>query len=181
MHCIVGVLHTEEQDPDDFFSRFLYNNTDMFEEVESLSRQELVDLAIEEGYLQNDEYSDDELNNFVDDFGYEKDPTSEQERWVKYENPVGMCDWYEIGGRWENALVDYQGNKADSMQIKYIKTDKSIPELYAYVKAYEYDDTFYQEKTDLLSISCEALRWEVLNDEDLVLTLIDMHTQESEI
>ena len=62
------------------------------------------------------------------------------------------------------------------MQIKYIKTDESIPELYAYVNAYGYDDTFYQEKTDLLSIACEALRWEVLNDEDLVLTLIDMHT-----
>lgn len=175
MHCIVGLIHTEEQNPDDFFSRFLYNNTDMFTEVEEFTREEMIHNATAAGYITGDN-EEEGIQDYANDYGYEKDPTSEQERWVKYENPVGMCDWYEIGGRWENALVDYQGNKSDSMQIKYIKTDESIPELYAYVNAYGYDDTFYQEKTDLLSIACEALRWEVLNDEDLVLTLIDMHT-----
>lgn len=165
MHCIVGLIHREDQDPEKFFERFLDNNEDFFAEESVLSQEEIEQRAHNENY--------ERVEDYAADYGYH---LNEYGDWVVYYNPFAQCDWFEIGGRWSGELKDWKGNSADSMEVKYIKVDESLKEFYAYVKAYEDDNTFYTDNVSLLSVTSEALRWEVLNDEDLVLTLIDMHT-----
>lgn len=165
MHCIVGLIHREDQDPKKFFERFLYDNEDFYAEESVLSQEEIEQRAHNENY--------ECVEDYATDYGYH---LNEYGDWVAYYNPLGQCDWFEIGGRWSGELKDWKGNSADSMEIKYIKIDESLKEFYAYVKAYEDDNTFYTDGTSLFNVTSEAIRFEVINDEDLTLTLIDMHT-----
>jgi len=47
------------------------------------------------------------LDKYLDSTGYERDP--ETRRIGYWSNPNGRWDWYEIGGRWSNVLINKKG------------------------------------------------------------------------
>lgn len=166
MHTIVGVLHTESQDVSMFFERYLYNNTDFFQIEDIAMEEDLRIFAARAGFASWEEYASAE--------GFEYDHY--EDRWVKYSNPLGECDYFYVCDR---GLTDYRGAETGSMKIEHVDLSKPIPATW-FIRAYADNDELLEndwEGQSLKSAIIEAQKWEAVDfGEDVVLTLINMHS-----
>lgn len=192
MHMIVPVIHTEGVDVDDYFSKFLFNNPDYQEFSELFSVKEIleqVDSRIQE--LENSQEITDYDKSFLQKA---KDCSTDEEKiafyieWESYEpdnlgnygylsNPIGECDWYEIGGRWSGSLVGWDGSEHDTINVHDLSIENSIQDVYGF--ALEYRDEDYVERSaspdEWKQVIREALEYSELHDKAIYITLVDMH------
>jgi hypothetical protein len=184
MHAIVPVIHTENLYVYGFFEKYLDSNEEYFEKMEISSKEDaLAFLAKRRKNENNSDWADsydnmtdqERLEEYCDDYNYQMDDDNIYEEF----NPNGICDWYEIGGRWDKMLVNYNGEKANSMKItdfNYQDAD-SIKNVYGYILDYNDDDYFEVDESDtgFKDIIEEAKRYGESNGIDLYITLVDIH------
>lgn len=192
MHCIIGVIHEEDLNVEEFCYRFLYDNEEYFEIEEEISFDELPEYinkeietieSLEEQEWRKDflkilkEGTDKEkIDAYADYYGYDVD--IENNRIYYMRNPYGECDWFTIGGRWNGELKDLDGNGLNCIKVREINL--SNPEtlpcgLYGIIRQYkdedwiDYDNISFQDEVE------NALQWSDIHDEELWMTLVDMH------
>ena len=153
MHAIVTVIHKEDVCVESMFERYLYDNDTYYELQEFASKEEAFkDLERRvKTYRENvmnenlPDNSRDMYKRFVEEIEaldtdekkiewYLEDNGScsyneEKEMFYETYNPWGYCDWYVIGGRWADSLVDYNGEGHNTLALKefnrYNKDNKS--------------------------------------------------------
>lgn len=192
MHCIIGVIHEKDLNVEEFCYRFLYDNEEYFEIEEEISFDELPEYinkeietieSLEEQEWRKDflkilkEGTDKEkIDAYADYYRYDVD--IENNRIYYMRNPYGECDWFTIGGRWSGELKDLDGNGLNCIKVREINL--SNPEtlpcgLYGIIRQYkdedwiDYDNISFQDEVE------NALQWSDIHDEELWMTLVDMH------
>lgn len=192
MHCIIGVIHEKDLNVEEFCYRFLYDNEEYFEIEEEISFDELPEYinkeietieSLEEQEWRKDflkilkEGTDKEKIDAYADY-YKYDVDIENNRIYYMRNPYGECDWFTIGGRWSGELKDLDGNGLNCIKVREINL--SNPEtlpcgLYGIIRQYkdedwiDYDNISFQDEVE------NALQWSDIHDEELWMTLVDMH------
>lgn len=192
MHCIIGVIHEKDLNVEEFCYRFLYDNEEYFEIEEEISFDELPEYinkeietieSLEEqewrkGFLKilKEGTDKEKIDAYVDYYGYDVDIANN--RIYHMRNPYGECDWFTIGGRWSGELKDLDGNGLNCIKVREINL--SNPEtlpcgLYGIIRQYkdedwiDYDNISFQDEVE------NALQWSDIHDEELWMTLVDMH------
>lgn len=190
IHAIVAVIHRPKVNIDNLFSRYLYDNIDYFEveeeydfgQVEDLIEKELEGYDPEEEsnyrktFCENLKNSTglDRIRAYADWYGYDL----KQDSIVRCGNPEGWCDWYVIGGRWENSLMDFGGNGHNSLRAQDI--DLSNPNCLVqpykviedYIGGYEMLDGEGDGFKESLQ---KAIKWSEANEQEVYVTIVDMH------
>ncbi len=206
MHFIVPVIHRRGIDPEEFCYRYLYDNDEAKTEKEYMPTKEVINELkwTYESKKENPRPGDNEWiqryktlandydfwNLYCDDNPYYD---YDDEGVYNYYNPIGECDWFVVGGRWSDMLMDCYGNGHTSLPANELNIDhpEGLDFPYAVIKEYLDDDTLHYinndrydtskdqkelGKTEWKNITKEACNWGELNGETLYITLIDMHS-----
>lgn len=203
MHAIVTVIHKEDVCVESMFERYLYDNDTYYELQEFASKEEAFkDLERRaKTYRENatnenlPDNSRDMYKRFVEEIEaldtdekkiewYLEDNGScsyneEKEMFYETYNPWGYCDWYVIGGRWADSLVDYNGEGHNTLALKefnrYNKESLQCP--YGYVLNYRDDDYLYDTVDDKEwdQLLADAFTFMEQTGEELYITLVDIH------
>lgn len=181
MHCAVGVLHKKELNIDGYMERYLFDNESEYQITEEYSFQEALDYVnkmLENGEAEFFEDYTEPLHRiraFAEEYGYRVD---ENGRMYKLENPNGECDYFTVGGRFSNDLVDIQGNKTYTCKVKDINTNNpdTIPGVASFVDEVNGNDFFDYDLTDIKKIVDYGLQTGENMGEELFLTLVDIHS-----
>lgn len=192
MHCIIGVIHEKDLNVEEFCYRFLFDNEEYFEIEEEISFNELPEYINKEietiESLKEQEWRKDflktlkegtdkeKIDAYADYYGYDVD--IENNRIYRMGNPYGECDWFTIGGRWSGGLKDLDGNSLNCIKVREINL--SNPEtlpcgLYGIIRQYNDEDWIDYDNISFNSEIEEAIQWSDIHDEELWMTLVDMH------
>jgi hypothetical protein len=135
---------------------------------------DLVDVPFKEKYSTFDEF----MNDWC---GYsKKNPaTGRFERWT---NPNAKWDWYEVGGRYSNRLINKNGNKSDFAYVEDIDWDTMILEKKNFLLK-NYDDFYsYYNQENVIPTVDEITKYEEWASRyDKVKTVILDSTQYAKI
>lgn len=190
MHAIVAAVHEADIDIESFFYRYLYENTDYFEveeeysfdEVQDMIESELRNMPADPNDYRKTFYDDltnktglDRIRAYAEWYSYEL----EEDRIVRYGNPYGECDWYVIGGRWENTLIDFAGEGHNTLRVQDINLEhpQCIQNVYKVVNIYKDSDTMEDggDEKDFRKLVDEAIEWSEHNEQEVFITLVDIH------
>lgn len=204
MHAIVGVIHKKDIDVASLFHRYLYDNEDNLTENFYMSKEDalkefqneidtllektkeleedssIVDTLKEMKKLNTDK---EKIEYYMNNCLYGKYFYSEKEG-VVYEliNEYGQCDWFVIGGRWNNSLYDFYGNGHNTISLREynINNSNSLRCPYGYVLDYLDDYNMYidvteEEWNEELNKAKQYMEKIELEDDELYLTIVDMH------
>lgn len=181
MHCAVGVLHKKDLNIDGYMERYLFDNESEYQVTEQYSfpmALGYVNQMIENGeavFLEDYTEPLARIRAFAEEYGYKVDESGGM---YKLENPNGECDYFTVGGRYSNALVDIQGNKTYTCKIKDININNpdTIPGVASFVDEVNGNDFFDYDLTDMDKIVDYGLQTGENMGEELFLTLVDIHT-----
>lgn len=190
MHAIVAAIHEDGIDIDSFFCRYLFDNTDYFEVEEEYTFDEVNELIEDELENMGDNPTDyrksfyeylttktgvDRIRAYAEWYSYEL----EEDRIVRYGNPYAECDWYVIGGRWENTLIDFAGEGHNTLRVQDINLEhpRCIQKVYKVVNIYKDSDIMEDggDEKDFRKLIDEAVEWSEHNEQEIFITLIDIH------
>ena len=197
MHAIVAVIHREQDFSEEWFSKFCWENTDYYEREyltnnlkESLEQvnefisylkknkkeeqdwynRTLTELMSKETEREKIEFVADQDGHYVDD----------NNRIYEEYNPNGFCDWFVVGGRWNNLLESYRGERANTMKLKdfigFSESEFNSP--YGVVLEYrneEWLEELGQNGKEWFDILNEARDYENCEEENLYITMVDIH------
>lgn len=200
MHCIIGVIHQKDLNVEDFCCKFLYDNTDYIEIEEEIPFSELREIIektvtdMEASYNLKDDKNKwirelvvtlkkgtdkDKIDAYADWYGYQVDP--DNNRLIRQSNPYGECDWFVTGGRWSGELKDFDGYGHDSLRVQDMNLDnpENLPSgLYGVIRYYkdeewvDYDEAGYDAFRKEIE---DATNWSETHEEEIYITLVDMH------
>ncbi|AIY85262.1 hypothetical protein U729_3094 (plasmid) [Clostridium baratii str. Sullivan] len=103
--------------------------------VEYLEFEDCTKEVLENYEEHKEEYTD--VDTFAKDYyGYKK----HEDKYGYWENPNAKWDWYLIGGRWSESLIDKKGKKVSFALLKDIDWDK-MREQAKKVAEYMWDNT----------------------------------------
>lgn len=131
-------------------------------------------------FMQDDDgyYFDEELDDYVEDPNYE----------VPEDHVSGICDWFQIGGRWVDRIKASRGLKGEPSWCNC--SDRTPNDQYTIVEVQDIDDEFLQTIENLVyGIATESEYFEGDHDPDYkefmsklkkkelvgVITLVDCH------
>lgn len=181
MHSAVGVLHKKDLNIEGYMERYLFDNESEYQVTEEYSFQEALDYVNkmfrsgEADFLR--EYTEPlpRINAFAEEYGYRVD---ENGGMYRLENPNGECDYFIIGGRFSNDLVDIQGNKTYTCKVKDININNpdTISGVASFIDEASGNDFFDYNLTDMKEIIERGLQVGEDMGEELFLTLVDIHS-----
>lgn len=177
MHKVIGIVHRNCRyfNIYHYLDRFLDSNQDYYEDYRVETREEVLSYINEHEESYNTYLTEnDKIRAYADD----RRAYADDDGNVHYvHNPYAECDWYEIGGRWSNSLVGYNQDCGYSMKLKEInyQNNKTITEVYMTGFPFKEEDYLSDEIISLKDIIKIGLEWEEANEEELYLTLVDMH------
>lgn len=196
MHALVIAVHEDPVFDETGFSKFCWDNPDYFQRTyHTSSLEETKDALVkfrEQAQKQIEERSkqwyknaletldslktDREKLEFLANFYcYELD---DEGRMYEETNPWAFCDWFVIGGRWENILQDCFGETSNTVKLSdfFGFNSEIINAPYGIVSDF-LDGEFLEEVSDegWADFLDEIRDYSCNNEVDLYLTAVDIH------
>lgn len=201
MHAIIAVIHEDPIFNENDFSKFCWDNEDYHEaeyltesleeslkkvdEYEQLLREEIQNSAWGEtskktlDELLSLESNMDRVRFYASQEYVEVD---DEGRLYENHNPIGFCDWFTVGGRWDNSLYDFNGQGHNTLLVTDFNpvNPNSLKAPYGVVREYlgeEYLDEGEEfgdgkEWDEILSAAKEYMERKEI---PLYITLVDIH------
>lgn len=172
MHVVVLVAHKKDDNVDNIMYPYLFDSEEYYAVDEEFTLEEAVE------YIKScDSYNDEvtALENIRDFFAF---GTYQIEgNYVRsYANPNGYFDYCGVGGRFNNGLVDHNGNKRSCVPVDALNVlALSFQKVYAFVDAYSQPISTLEEQCDVMGKYLKVKEWEEIYAEKIYFTIVDAH------
>lgn len=183
MHAIISVIHREGLNVEEYFQQFLYDNPEFYEHNLVLFREDALEQLKQQADANPDtdwtkEYNsqtdDERIASFCEDYNY-----IVEENGDIYEdyNPNGFCDWYVIGGRWDNSFIDFNNQGHNTIRLNDFNRIESLDCPYGCVLEYD-GDNIITEDMDVKDWNEQIEKAKIYGEQnsiDLYMTIVDIH------
>lgn len=197
MHAIVAVIHQDPNFSEEWFSKFCWDNPEYYErEYQTNSFEDSMDKVnsyisyLKENKREDNDWYDRVLTEIMSmeterkkiEFVADQDGQYVDDDGRMYEeyNPNGFCDWFTIGGRWNNLLESYGGEKGDTMKLRDFMgfAEPEFDSPYGVVLEYTGEDWLEElghGREDWFHILNKARDYCDQEAQDLYITMVDIH------
>ena len=172
MHVIVLVAHKKGDNVDNIMYPYLFDS----EEYYAVDEEFTLDEAVE--YIKNcDSYNDEvtPLENIRDFFSfgtYQIDGNYVR----SFANPNGYFDYCGVGGRFNNGLIDLNGNERSCVPVDALNVlALSFQKVYAFIDAYSQPISTLEEQCNVMEKYLKVKEWEEIYAEKIYFTIVDAH------
>lgn len=172
MHVIVLVAHKKGDNVDNIMYPYLFDSEEYYAVDEEFTLEEAVE------YIKNCGSYNDEvtpLENIRDFFSfgtYQIDGNYVR----SFANPNGYFDYCGVGGRFNNGLIDLNGNERSCVPVDALNVlALSFQKVYAFIDAYSQPISMLEEQSDVMEKYLKVKEWEEIYAEKIYFTIVDAH------
>ena len=172
MHAIVLVAHKKDDDVDNIMYPYLFDSEEYYEVDEELTLEEAVEYIKRCDSYNNEASPMENIRDFFDfgTFYIEGDYIR------SYANPNGYFDYCGVGGRFNNELMDYNGNGRSCIPVDGLNVlALSFQKVYAFIDAYSQPISMLEEQCDVMEKYLKVKEWEEIYAEKIYFTIVDAH------